>query len=77
MASHALQDEAARQATQRHDAEEARAAFRCELCNKGYSKPSAYETHLTSYDHHHRKVSSSVSLMLAVLAADALPCRSD
>ncbi|CEH12981.1 hypothetical protein CBOM_00929 [Ceraceosorus bombacis] len=48
-------DEAARMATAKAEAAEAKSAFRCELCDKGYSIPSAYEAHLTSYDHHHRK----------------------
>ncbi|PWN45935.1 hypothetical protein IE81DRAFT_363759 [Ceraceosorus guamensis] len=48
-------DEAARMATAKAGAAEAKSAFRCELCDKGYSIPSAYEAHLTSYDHHHRK----------------------
>lgn len=29
--------------------------FYCELCNKQYTKISEYETHLSSYDHHHKK----------------------
>ncbi|KAJ3191132.1 asparagine synthetase [Irineochytrium annulatum] len=31
------------------------AAFYCEICDKQYTKISDYETHLSSYDHHHRK----------------------
>ncbi|KAJ3100195.1 G patch domain-containing protein 8 [Phlyctochytrium planicorne] len=31
------------------------AAFYCSICDKQYSKISEYETHLSSYDHHHRK----------------------
>ncbi|KAJ3326709.1 Isochorismatase domain-containing protein 1 [Blyttiomyces sp. JEL0837] len=31
------------------------AAFYCELCDKQYSKISEYETHLSSYDHNHKK----------------------
>lgn len=30
----------------------------CDLCEKQYAKPSEYENHLTSYDHHHKKVST-------------------
>ncbi|KAJ3057352.1 hypothetical protein HK097_008447 [Rhizophlyctis rosea] len=30
-------------------------AFYCSLCDKQYSKISEYETHLSSYDHNHRK----------------------
>ncbi|KAJ9066518.1 hypothetical protein DSO57_1008711 [Entomophthora muscae] len=29
--------------------------FYCALCDKQYSKSSDYETHLDSYDHHHKK----------------------
>ncbi|KAI8921647.1 hypothetical protein BC831DRAFT_499015 [Entophlyctis helioformis] len=31
------------------------AAFYCALCDKQYTKISEYETHLSSYDHHHKK----------------------
>ncbi|KAJ3117044.1 G patch domain-containing protein 8 [Phlyctochytrium bullatum] len=31
------------------------AAFYCSICDKQYSKTTEYETHLSSYDHHHRK----------------------
>ncbi|KAJ3200454.1 G patch domain-containing protein 8 [Dinochytrium kinnereticum] len=31
------------------------AAFYCSICDKQYAKVSEYETHLSSYDHHHRK----------------------
>lgn len=30
--------------------------YRCELCQKQYDRPSTYEAHLNSYDHHHKKV---------------------
>ncbi|KAJ3341586.1 cytosolic leucyl tRNA synthetase [Gonapodya sp. JEL0774] len=29
--------------------------FRCDLCDKQYTKVSEYDNHLSSYDHHHRK----------------------
>lgn len=29
--------------------------YKCELCNKQYSKTSELEEHLNSYDHHHKK----------------------
>eukprot|EP00741_Cyanophora_paradoxa_P009873 tig00001669_g9563.t1 len=29
--------------------------FRCDLCNKQYTKATEYEVHLDSYDHHHKK----------------------
>lgn len=32
--------------------------YKCDICQKQYDRPSAYETHLTSYDHHHKKVST-------------------
>lgn len=30
-------------------------AFFCEVCNKQYHKVAEFESHLSSYDHHHRK----------------------
>ncbi|KAL5036763.1 hypothetical protein BDV3_005932 [Batrachochytrium dendrobatidis] len=33
----------------------AQSAFYCALCDKQYTKISEYETHLSSYDHNHRK----------------------
>lgn len=35
-------------------AREARQAFYCELCQKGYSRHNEYESHLSSYDHSHK-----------------------
>lgn len=35
-------------------AREARQAFYCELCQKGYSRHNEYEAHLSSYDHSHK-----------------------
>jgi uncharacterized protein (UPF0297 family) len=32
--------------------------FYCELCNKQYKRIDQYEGHLSSYDHHHKKVRS-------------------
>eukprot|EP00043_Microstomoeca_roanoka_P003586 m.44690 g.44690 ORF g.44690 m.44690 type:complete len:397 (-) comp12122_c0_seq5:1622-2812(-) len=29
--------------------------FFCDVCNKGYTKMSEWDNHLSSYDHHHRK----------------------
>jgi len=36
-------------------AREARQAFHCSLCNKGYSRMNDYEAHLSSYDHSHKQ----------------------
>jgi hypothetical protein len=30
--------------------------FFCELCNKRYVKATEWDNHLSSYDHHHKKV---------------------
>jgi hypothetical protein len=30
--------------------------FKCELCNKQYKTVKEHEQHLSSYDHHHKKV---------------------
>ncbi|KUI54248.1 G patch domain-containing protein 8 [Cytospora mali] len=35
-------------------AREARQAFYCDLCQKGYSRHNEYEAHLSSYDHSHK-----------------------
>ncbi|KAK9764311.1 hypothetical protein K7432_008284 [Basidiobolus ranarum] len=34
---------------------EINSAFYCSLCDKQYTKISEYESHLSSYDHHHKK----------------------
>ncbi|ORX91353.1 hypothetical protein K493DRAFT_317335 [Basidiobolus meristosporus CBS 931.73] len=34
---------------------EINSAFYCALCDKQYTKISEYESHLSSYDHHHKK----------------------
>ncbi|CCJ30554.1 unnamed protein product [Pneumocystis jirovecii] len=36
-------------------AREALQSFFCKLCDKGYSRISEYENHLSSYEHNHRK----------------------
>ncbi|ERS98446.1 c2h2 finger domain containing protein [Sporothrix schenckii 1099-18] len=36
-------------------AREARRAFFCELCQKGYTRMNEYEAHLSSYDHAHKQ----------------------
>ncbi|KAG9296025.1 hypothetical protein G9A89_011877 [Geosiphon pyriformis] len=44
-----------KQETIKKELEIINAAFYCSLCDKQYSKISEYETHLSSYDHNHRK----------------------
>lgn len=41
---------------QTESAREARKAFYCDLCQKGYGRINEYEAHQGSYDHTHRKV---------------------
>lgn len=41
---------------QKADVSQALKTFRCELCQKQYDRPSTFESHLNSYDHHHKKV---------------------
>ncbi|OZJ05097.1 hypothetical protein BZG36_01352 [Bifiguratus adelaidae] len=43
------------QRERQENVQEARKAFFCELCQKGYKKVGEYETHLSSYDHNHKK----------------------
>jgi len=40
----------------KRDVAEITKVFLCELCEKQYKKASEYEAHLSSYDHHHKKV---------------------
>ncbi|CAP67194.1 uncharacterized protein PODANS_1_22080 [Podospora anserina S mat+] len=40
---------------QTSSAREARQAFYCQLCQKGYSRNNDYEAHLSSYDHTHKQ----------------------
>ncbi|UZJ55021.1 hypothetical protein CBS101457_004341 [Exobasidium rhododendri] len=40
---------------QTNDVNQALKTYRCELCEKQYDRPSTYEAHLNSYDHHHKK----------------------
>ena len=40
----------------REDVREMNNVFLCELCNKQYTNIKQYENHLSSYDHHHKKV---------------------
>lgn len=41
---------------QREDVSLALKTYRCELCQKQYDRPSTFDAHLNSYDHHHKKV---------------------
>jgi hypothetical protein len=41
---------------QKEEVTQALKTYRCELCQKQYDRPSTYEAHLNSYDHHHKKV---------------------
>ncbi|KAK7207265.1 hypothetical protein BZA70DRAFT_286630 [Myxozyma melibiosi] len=36
-------------------AKQALKAFHCDLCQKGYSRMDEYETHISSYEHQHKK----------------------
>lgn len=38
------------------EVKEIRKVFFCDLCNKQYKLAMEFETHLSSYDHNHRKV---------------------
>ncbi|CAK7268103.1 hypothetical protein SEPCBS57363_002926 [Sporothrix epigloea] len=40
---------------QTESAREARRAFFCQLCQKGYARMNEYESHLSSYDHAHKQ----------------------
>lgn len=42
---------------QKEDVTQALKTYRCDLCQKQYDRPSSFEAHLNSYDHHHKKVS--------------------
>eukprot|EP00850_Spirogloea_muscicola_P020043 SM000206S06252 [mRNA] locus=s206:27153:29615:- [translate_table: standard] len=47
--------DAEREAKIKEEVTEIRRAFYCELCNKQYKQATEFETHLSSYDHNHRK----------------------
>ncbi|KAI9208204.1 uncharacterized protein BJ171DRAFT_490632 [Polychytrium aggregatum] len=49
------EEEVARKEAIKSDVKAAMASFYCKLCDKQYSKISEYETHLSSYDHNHKK----------------------
>lgn len=44
-----------RKQAQKEDVIQALKTYRCELCQKQYDRPSTFEAHLNSYDHHHKK----------------------
>jgi hypothetical protein len=48
-----------RKQAQREDVSQALKTYKCELCQKQYDRPSTFEAHLNSYDHHHKKVSQN------------------
>ncbi|PKY43908.1 G-patch-domain-containing protein, partial [Rhizophagus irregularis] len=50
------QNKVQKQESIKKELENINAAFYCALCDKQYTKISEYETHLSSYDHNHRKV---------------------
>ena len=56
------QEEAERTERIRQDVKEIQKVFYCELCNKQYKLASEFETHLSSYDHNHKKVSAATLL---------------
>ncbi|KAL1907296.1 hypothetical protein Sste5344_006928 [Sporothrix stenoceras] len=45
-------------------AREARRAFFCELCQKGYTRMNEYEAHLSSYDHAHKQRMKDMKAMV-------------
>ncbi|CAK7203807.1 hypothetical protein SEUCBS139899_006555 [Sporothrix eucalyptigena] len=45
-------------------AREARRAFFCELCQKGYTRMNEYESHLSSYDHAHKQRMKDMKAMV-------------
>ncbi|RGB27583.1 G-patch domain-containing protein [Rhizophagus diaphanus] len=49
------QNKVQKQESIKKELENINAAFYCALCDKQYTKISEYETHLSSYDHNHRK----------------------
>ncbi|KPI35226.1 uncharacterized protein AB675_3760 [Cyphellophora attinorum] len=50
----------------------ARAAFFCELCQKGYSRMNEFEAHQSSYDHQHKKRLQDMKVMQRQVK-DSLP----
>ena len=54
---------------QTESAKEARKAFYCELCAKGYGRINDFEAHESSYDHLHKKVRSLFSTFVVLMVA--------
>lgn len=52
------QVEAEREQKIQSEVKEIRKVFFCELCNKQYKLAMEFETHLSSYDHNHKKVTA-------------------
>ena len=53
------QEQAEKEAQLKTELHEIHRPLYCELCNKQYKKAVEMEAHLSSYDHHHKKVSSN------------------
>lgn len=51
-----VQVEAEREQRIQTEVKEIQKVFFCELCNKQYKLAIEFETHLSSYDHNHKKV---------------------
>lgn len=52
---------------QTESAKEARKAFYCELCSKGYGRINDFEAHESSYDHLHKKVRESDPVAFSIV----------
>ncbi|KAF4119459.1 Zinc-finger double-stranded RNA-binding [Geosmithia morbida] len=52
-------------------AREAKRAFYCDLCSKGYSRMNDYEAHLSSYDHSHKQRLRDMKAMVRDPAASS------
>ena len=60
-----MQEEAERTERIKQDVKEIQKVFYCELCNKQYKLASEFETHLSSYDHNHKKVGAASILVVS------------
>jgi len=49
------QEKVAKEESKQQEVSTMNRPFYCELCNKQYTNVSQYDTHLSSYDHHHKK----------------------
>lgn len=63
-----VQVEAEREHKIQTEVKEIRKVFFCELCNKQYKLAVEFETHLSSYDHNHKKVYGSFLITLGTTA---------